>query len=232
MTKMSHANFGEGNYYHIFNRGVEKRLIFLDNNDYWRFMTLLIAFQGDKDVNPLNRLVSLVEHRMFNNEIFRDILRSRNVELVSFCLMPNHFHLILGEIKEGGISKFMQRLLNAYTKYFNIRNKRYGHLFGGKFQSILIEKMEYLNYLTAYIHLNPSEMNRWRGRALLYPWSSYQDFIKENRWAEFLHPEVILDQFGDAAEYNELVEGTKLKKFENNLPNVEHRMFNIGEKVK
>src|SRR3989344_7054518 len=146
---MPRAQLAEGEYYHVYNRGVEKRPIFLYDQDRWRFLTLLIILQGDSPVPQINRLVSDVQHWMLDNELFEEIKTSQTVELVSFCLMPNHYHLILRELKEGGISKFMQRLSNSYTKYFNIKYERTGHLFGGKFQSVHIDKDAYLKHLSA-----------------------------------------------------------------------------------
>jgi putative transposase len=209
---MPRVRFGEREYFHVFNRGVEKRLIFMDDKDRWRFMTLLIVVRGDAVFNQISRLVSAVEHRRFDIAFLKEILKKRHVELVSFCLMPNHFHLILRESRDGGISKFMQRLADAYTKYFNLRHNRSGHLFGGKFQSVHIDRNEYLNYLSAYIHLNPKELRKWHGKEIYYPWSSFQDFSKENRWGPFLNSSVIRDQFKSGVEYQKFVEETPIKE--------------------
>ena len=126
--------------------------------------------------------------------------------------MPNHFHLILKETKEGGISKFMQRLADAYAKYFNSRYDRTGHLFGGRFQSVHVNRNAYLNYLSAYVHLNPKELLKWKRREIDYPWSSFQDFVFENRWGDFLSTEILLGQFKDGKEYKSFVEETPIKE--------------------
>lgn len=215
---MPRARLGEGEYYHIFNRGVEKRTIFADRKDYWRFMTLLFICQGDCIVNQVGRLVSDVERWRFDNPVFLEVLGKRYAELVAFCLMPNHFHLILRERKEGGISKFMQRLADAYTKYFNTRHDRVGHLFGGKFQSSHIDRNEYLNYLSAYVHLNPRELKGWRGKEATYPWSSFQDYVVENRWGAFLNPSIVQGQFDTKEEYKIFVEETPVKEIEETMP--------------
>lgn len=222
---MGRTRLGEGEHYHIYNRGVEKRLIFSDDKDRWRFLTLLIAFQGNVVFNQMSRLVRLDEHRRFDIKFFKETLKQKNVELVCFCLIPNHFHFILKEIQEGGISKFMQRLADAYTKYFNLRHGRTGHLFGGRFQSVRIDRNEYLNYLSAYIHLNPKKLVRWKGREVGYPWSSFQDFVGENRWGKFLNNSIILEQFKNGKEYGDFVEDAPIKeKLEDDylLDNVEH----------
>lgn len=201
-----------GEYYHIYNRGVEKRNIFANNDDLWRFMTLLIIFQGKIYIPQVSRLVTYVKHWMFDKDIFEEIISERTVELVCFCLMPNHFHLILKEIKEGGIPSFMQRLGDAYTKYFNLKYKRTGHLFGAKYQSVHINKDSYLKYLSAYIHINPREIISWTKKEHLYPWSSFQDYIKTNRWNKFLNPSIILEQFKNQKHYLDYVSNSNIKK--------------------
>ncbi|MEK7503114.1 MAG: transposase [Patescibacteria group bacterium] len=214
---MPRAQFAEGEYYHIYNRGVEKRSIFTNDQDRWRFLTLLIILQGDTSIPQIKRILPNVQHWRLDDELFQEIEKNRTVELISFCLMPNHYHLMLGEIKEGGISKFMQRISDSYTKYFNIKYDRSGHLFGGKFQSVHIDENTYLNYLSAYIHLNPRGLNSWHSKEISYPWSSFQDFCKENRFGKFLNPSLILDQFADKKEYRNFVESTSFKKIENRL---------------
>jgi putative transposase len=211
---MHKVRSGEGEYFHIFNRGVEKRKIFLDDKDRWRFMTLLLLSQGNIFFDQTSRLVPLVTRLELDNKFLMDVLRTKYVELVNFCLMPNHFHLILEEKKDKSISKFMQRVADAYTKYFNIRHKRSGHLFGSRFQSRHINSNKYLNYLSAYIHLNPSELRGWRGREVRYPWSSFQDLAIENRWGSFLNSSTLLEQFNDGRDYRNFVEETPAKELE------------------
>ena len=211
MNKFSPAEESRESYYHVYNRGVEKRSIFIDDNDRWRFLTLLIALQGDVVCPHIDRIIHDVKHRRFDSSLFQKISAHRNIELTCFCLMSNHFHLILGEKREGGISKFMQRLSDAYTKYFNTRHRRVGHLFGGKFQSIYIDSDAYLKYLSAYIHLNPHELKQWRKKEINYPWSSFQDYVSENRWKPFLNPDILLNDF-DSREYRNFVLDTPIRE--------------------
>ena len=208
---MRKETFAEDYYYHIYNRGVEKRIIFLDDEDRWRFITLLILYQGTTYVPQVSRVISNVKHLVFDKAPFDQLLKSQTIEVVSFCLMPNHFHLILQEKSGGGISNFMQRLGNGYTKYFNAKYHRAGHLFGGVFQAIHIDTDEYLQYLSAYIHLNPRELFRWRGKEDEYPWSSFQDYTGKNRWQNFLNPSVVLDGFQDQKEYKKFVVHSNIK---------------------
>src|SRR3989344_3180716 len=101
---MRRTDLAIGEYYHIYILGDEKRAIFLDSSYYWRFMAALIGFQGDADLIPVNRFVRLVKQREFNAEIFKEIAGKKYTELNGFCLMPNHYHLMLHEIAEGGFS--------------------------------------------------------------------------------------------------------------------------------
>ncbi|MDP3764104.1 MAG: transposase [bacterium] len=205
--------FAPGEYYHIYSRGTDKRNIFLNSDDYWRFMTALIIFQGNVHIPQVSRLVPFVKHQMFDKEEFKEILEKKTIDLVSFCLMSNHYHLLLKENLENGISNFMQRLGNSYTKYFNLKYQRTGHLFGSVFQSRHIKKDKYLKHLSAYIHVNPSEIYSWNKKETVYPWSSFQDYVGKNRWSEFLCPSIVLDQFKNSKDYQKyaLESGAKSK---------------------
>jgi len=116
--------------------------------------------------------------------------------------MPNHYHFILRELAEGGIARYMQRVGDAYTKYFHAKYKQSGHMFQGRYRTIHIQDNEQLTHLSAYIHRNPRELKAWKGREAEYPWSSYQDYVKENRWGGLLAQEIILDQFEGTKQSN------------------------------
>jgi len=201
-----------GEYYHIYNRGNDKRNIFLNVRDYVRFLFLILYFRSPLSFYNLGRIVSyFVRHRVFNTGDEKGVAKSRYVDLIAFCLMPNHFHLIVREAKEKGISKYMQRVLDAYTKYFNEKYNRSGHLFQGPYQIVHVESNEQLIYLSAYIHRNPRELRKWRDREKNYPWSSYQDYIKEDRWSGLLRPQILLDQYETKKEYERAVDESGAK---------------------
>ena len=134
--------------------------------------------------------------------------------------MPNHYHLIVQETQENGLSKFMSRFGNSYTKYFNLRHKRSGYLFSSHFHKILVDTNDYLLHLSAYAHRNPRELAGWRGSEHKYLWSSYQDYIGENRFGLFLNRTVILDQFSNPDEYYDFVKSSKAKDHEDILVNL------------
>src|SRR3989344_4574377 len=105
-------------YYHICNRAVNKQIIFHDNHDYYRFLFLVLYFQSPIKFSQVGRAVEeFVKHRVLDN--LSEIIENRTIDLMAFCIMPNHFQLFIKEVKEGGITAYMQRVLNAYAKYYN-----------------------------------------------------------------------------------------------------------------
>ncbi|MEK9183675.1 MAG: transposase [Patescibacteria group bacterium] len=211
---MSKSKIEIGEYYHIYNRGNNKQDIFFEERDYIRFLFLLLYFQGGDSVYNIGRYVSnYVRHRMFNFNInIEKISKNKKMELLAFALMPNHFHFILKEKEQGGISKYLQRIQNSYTKYINTKNGKIGHLFQGSYQSVHIESNEQLLHLSAYVHRNPREIKKWKDGEDIFPWSSFTDYIKENRWGKLLNTGLLLGQFEEQEEYKNFVDesGTKL----------------------
>lgn len=141
--------FVVGEYYHVYNRGVEKRVIFNNEFDYQRFLLLLILVN---DVKPVE-IQQLVRDHSIPDLIAQK--RKPLVSIVSFSLMPNHYHLLLREITDKGISKFMHKVGTGYSLYFNLKNERNGGLFQGPYKAKHIGDDWYLKYLVEYIHLNP-----------------------------------------------------------------------------
>lgn len=200
--------------YHVYNRGTHKRIIFHDVADYARFLFLILYFQSTIGFNQISRYVRcFVQHRVFDIDATdtAEIVSGRYVELISFCLMPNHFHLILREAQEGGIARYMQRVLNSYTKYYNTRYEVSGHLFQGPYKAVHIEDNDQLLYLSAYIHRNPRELSNWKNKWQEYEWSSYRDYIGKNRWGELLSTELTLGQFESKIEYENFAHTSSAK---------------------
>jgi putative transposase len=217
-----------GEYYHIYNRGNNKQEIFEDDLDRSRLLFSLLGLQSDVALKNMSRLVARFARGGavgFDEETTREIVLKRYVDVINFSLMPNHFHLILYERQAGGIARYMQRTLNSYTKYFNTRHQKHGHLFGGSYGAIHIENNEQLLHASAYVHRNCHTLPKWTGRSVEYPWSTYQDFAGQNRWGELVVREPILEQFSAGAEYYEWVEtsGAKAQEWEFYLPDtVQH----------
>lgn len=211
---MRKISFDPGEHYHLCARGVGRRPIFLEDRDFARFLFLLLYFQGKASFANIGRQVSyFLSHGRFHvqKDISENILTTRVVMPEGFAIMPNHFHVFAEALSEGGVSLYMQRVLNGYGKYFNTKYKRTGHVFESAFRAVHIENDNQLMYLSAYIHRNPVEITGWRKKEKEYPWSSFQDYISENRWGDFLNPEAVLSNFQDAASYEEFVDESGAK---------------------
>ena len=172
----------ENGYYHIYNRGVEKRKIFLDEQDYKVFLSYLKLYLLPKQesVKEIEKNDSKVDN---NEKMISEIYKLNNffnkIDLISYVLMPNHFHLELRQKNKKEIEFFMRSLITKYSKYFNKKYERVGPLFQGRYKAVLIQNTEYLLYLNRYIHLNPMEL-LVEGQPLdQYPWSSYRVYLKK-----------------------------------------------------
>ncbi|PIS12384.1 hypothetical protein COT70_01220 [candidate division WWE3 bacterium CG09_land_8_20_14_0_10_47_33] len=173
-------------YYHAYNRGVDKRIIFLDDQDYRVFLHLLKIYLSPKSKEnpPLTRL-NLVRPRPVQSV-------SGEVQLIAYCLMPNHFHLLLKQKSKVGMTKLMRKISTTYAMYFNNRYKRVGTLFQGIYKAALIDSEHYLLHLSRYIHLNPSELTR--NILVNYPYSSYPYYLDQKN-AKWIDPTPILSYF-------------------------------------
>lgn len=169
-------------YYHIYNRGVDKREVFSDKKDFFRFLISLELLNDKQD----GAMIKWRDYKNYaKNASLDDFLklnfRNREylVDIVSYCLMPNHYHMILKQRVEKGIEKFLQKLGTSYTKYFNERNRRNGALFQGRFKSSLIKSEGLLSRLSVYVSCN-SEVHKIRP-AKNYPWCSFLHHIGKTK---------------------------------------------------
>lgn len=202
---MRKTPFVNGEYYHVYNRGTDKRNIFSDEKDMIRFLKSMIIFNCVDGVGSIRDMpnISQMSDVWDVKREFED--KNKMIEFVVFCLNPNHFHFILRQIVDGGISEFMKRL-GGYTKYFNEKHQRSGVLFQGKFKSIHINSNEYLLHLSAYVNLNDRvhfSRRRTSGSEVL-SWSSrseygYNDDMDNN--IGLCSKDIILSQFKDKEGY-------------------------------
>lgn len=208
---MKKPEFVEGEFYHIYNRGVEKRDTFIDKQDYLRFIYCLFEFNKNdaiintkRDFNP-----NLFEVRPRTDD--KEEKTNNLVEIIQFVLMPNHYHLLLRQKQDGGISKFMQKIGTGYTMYFNQKNNRVGALFQGKFKAVLIDKDNYLEHLSFYIHANPVKDKKLSIKEKMkeldqYQWSSYKDYLGETNFPLLTSRDYILETIGSGESYREKME--------------------------
>lgn len=157
-------------FYHVYNRGVEKREIFGNSYHYQRLLKMLFYYQFE---GPKIRF-SLLNKEKF--EDFKPDPDKKLVDIICYCLMPNHFHFLIKQLKDTGVSKFISQISNSYTKFFNTKYNRVGALFQGVFQAVIIESDEQLVHTSRYIHLNPV-VSLLCGNPSQYTWSSYNEYI-------------------------------------------------------
>lgn len=197
-------------FYHIYNRGVDKRLIFLNERDYERFYLGLCLFndarQHDYDFSEIN-LRSLASYPVGK--------RKKLVDILHWSSMPNHFHLFLRQNKKDGIRIFLHKLSTGYTKYFNKKHERSGRLFEGSFKARYVDKDNYFSHLGIYISINHLDLLKpeWKERGISrkeietcknflteYKWSSYRDYIGKSLLADVISPDIYYEITGQSSE--------------------------------
>ena len=203
--------FVENEIYHIYNRGVEKRDIFLNENDYLRFIQGLYEFNDENSVT-LQACQKFKERGLI--PIFSNIEKMPLVEVLAFCLMPNHYHLLLRQLVENGIPLFMQKLGSGYAGYFNLVYKRVGSLFQGTYKARHINNDAYYKIILLYIHLNSLEfldfnlkeggIDNWpRARKFLeqYKWSSHLDYLGKENFPKLVNTNFLSEVFDSVEDY-------------------------------
>ncbi len=203
-AKNSNKPYSPNSYYHIYNRGVEKRKIFIDERDYGVFLSYIKEYLLPKDSQALQTIIGNPQTSPQQKADATKALRMNNfygdITLVAYCLMPNHFHLLIHQNTANAIDTFMNSLATRYTMYFNRRQERVGTLYQSVYKAVLIETDEQLLYLTRYIHRNPLFLAS-KGEAFkrspdafnLQP-SSYPEYVGVPKSA-WIHPEEILAYF-------------------------------------
>ncbi len=196
--------FATEEIYHVFNRSIAKVPIFNYQKDYNRLLSLIdyYRFAPDMSFSHYNRLEKTLKEQYFQN-----LVNSKNhtVEIMSFCLMPNHFHLLLKQKTDYGVKNFVSNIQNGYAKYFNVRSDRSGSLFQAMFKAVRIENDEQLLHVSRYIHLNPSTAFIVEPEKLFsYKWSSLPEYlgIIDSVFTDF---HLILDLIGGREKYKNFI---------------------------
>jgi putative transposase len=194
---MRNIELATGSYYHLFNRGVDKRSIFINQTDINRFLLSMDLFNR---VEPIGSISESRGHLVSKDQ-------EKLVEFVCYCLNPNHYHFLVKQVADKGIEKFMHKLGNGYTKYFNNKYKRTGSLFGGNYKAVLIDSNEQLLHTSVYVNLN----NR-----ISHSKNTY--VLSKSSWNEFIHaeydikkicsPDIVMDQFEDIESYINFAESS------------------------
>lgn len=198
MLHMRITQFVEGEFYHVYIHAVPNLILFKNNSDYVRFLNTLFFGNSERSIQRLDRKTDLSS--VWDMKDGKIDIGTPLVDIVCFCLMPNHFHLILKEKTEGNISIFMHKVLTSFSKYTNLKYERRGHVFESKFHAKYLEDNRYLLRASSYVHLNPKDIPEWNKKEYLFKWSSLQDYVGENRWGNLLNREPLLSQFENSTE--------------------------------
>lgn len=188
-------HFMNQGFYHIFNRGVEKRQVFSTETDYKHFLQTIYYYQF---VGPKPKFST---YKRFRSKDFDK--KPKMVEIICYCLMPNHFHFLIRQLENGGIQEFIRKSINSYTKYYNTKYQRIGPLFQGEFKATVIETDEQLLHVSRYIHLNPYASNLVKDLKD-YNYSSFPYFVGLKKDSICIK-EPILNYFKNSKDYETFI---------------------------
>lgn len=192
--------------YHVLNRGVASQPIFLSKKNYQRGVEAFCYYQNRALPLSYSHFLDLSQKR--REKLLETLRKKRDflVEIIAYCLIPNHFHFLLKQLQKDGISLFMSKFSNSYTRYFNTAYKRVGSLFQGKFKAVRIETDEQLIHVSRYIHLNPysSYVVKTLKDLEKYPYSSLPEYLNltKNEWCQ---KEAVLEHFKNPTDYKRFV---------------------------
>lgn len=211
-----------GEIYHVFNRGIDRRPTFIAKKEYERALQSIKFYRFAQPPIRLSRFLLLDKKRQ---ELVLDALENsfRLVDIICFCLMPNHFHFLLKQKKDNGISKFLSNFQNSYTRFFNTKNQRDGPLFLNQFKAIRIETDEQLVHVSRYIHLNPytGYIIKTLEEIKLFPYSSLASYLEDSN--DFIQTELIQSFFNKPIDYQEFV--FNQADYQRRLKEIEHLLL-------
>lgn len=196
-----------GEIYHVINRGVAHQYVFLEDQDYRHAIEIMFYYQYRKPSLRYSFYKRLPDKDKVE---FLKKLKKENspwVDIVAYCLMPNHIHLLVKQLQDNGISHFMRILTDSYARYFNIKGKRAGPLFQGRFKYVRVETDEQLWHLSRYIHLNPYSAYLMKSKEKIkeYPYSSFSEYITKKGEHCRCQKQIVLDNFKGKFSYESFV---------------------------
>ncbi|MDO8559008.1 MAG: transposase [bacterium] len=214
--------------YHVILRGIDDNKLFKDTNDYYRGIFSIYEFNTINPVEILKRRRDRSRMKAYLKKTeslggdptsAQTDLRDKLVEIIAFCLMPNHIHLLIRQIKDGGIVKFMKKFGGGYARYFNLKHGRKGYVFQNRFLSVLIKTDEQLKIVFAYIHANSVSLiePKWKERGIRdikkaikfakeYKWSSFSDYLGKPNFPSVTDREFMLETTGGERACEKFIE--------------------------
>jgi len=215
--------FVSGEIYHIIVRAIDDNVIFRDVDDSYRGIFSIYEFNTAKPVVIRDRRQARSRVKRMLRKLNKDPklapdYRDKLVEVLAFCFMPNHVHLLVRQLKDGGITKFMIKVGIGYGKYFNTKYRRKGYVFQNRFKDVHIKSDEQLKIVWTYIHANPASLiePKWKEKGIRnlvqigkflknYKWSSYQDYIGKINFPSVTEREFLLDTIGGRSKCKEFL---------------------------
>ena len=195
-----------GEFYHVFNRGVASQPIIATKRNSFHFLEQMFCYQNVNTPTKYSLFKTLDKDAQ--EQIRTRLNQEANflVDLVSYCLMPNHFHLLLKQNQDNGISRYLSLLTNSYTRYFNTKTERKGVLFQGKFKAVRITSNEQLLHVNRYIHLNPYSgyVVKTLKELEQYPFSSLAKYLQPTS-IKHCQSKIVMDQFKSRKSYRQFV---------------------------
>lgn len=209
-------------YYHVYNRSIASQPIFTCKRDYARFFELINYYKYQDFPGSFSKFKKLSRDQ--REDVLSRLAKSNDVfvEMICFCLMPTHFHFLLKQVKDKGVSVYLSNLQNSYTRYFNQKYERIGPLFQGPFKSVLVQTEHQLLHLSRYIHLNPYSSGIAKDSEQLesYPWSSLPEYLELKETSKMCQKDVIWASFGNLENYKNFV--FDHKDYQKELERIKH----------
>ena len=205
-----------GHIYHIFNRGVNKNEIFLSQDDYKQFLNAAIHYKTKNTRYSYEKRFKISHDPVSLQSL--QLNRALKIDVIAYCLMPNHFHFLVKQESDRGITSFMRHLMNSYSHFVNLKYKRVGPLFQGRFKAVIVDSDEQLLHLSRYIHLNPLVSNLVSDLES-YPWSSYVSYIGK-RVDNLANSQAVLNSFKSKSDYRQFV--LDQEDYARGLENIKH----------
>lgn len=210
-------------FYHVFNRSIGGAPILANKRSLGRALATLPYYRNKTTPLPFSKFLRLPYPEQMQLLKKLDTQKDHLIEVVCFCLMPNHYHLLLRQTKNGGIETFIRIFQDSYAKYFNTRYERSGPLFESRFKAVLVENEEQLIHLSRYIHLNPytSAIVRKKKALLTYPWSSLPEYLGHTKG--FCNPGTVISMFKSPNRYKQFV--LDRADYQRKLEEIKHLIF-------
>jgi len=203
---MRNTTFNINKYYYLCGGNKENDKLFFDDTDRARFLFLILHMVSPTLINNTSYYInSFIKKRVFNinKTKLKEVVDSKYIDVISFCITRNQFHILVRPTKEGAVSIYMHRILTSYSRYFNSKYKRVGHVFDGPYKASRVSGINGPLHISAYIHKGVFDSENCNCEN--YIWSSFTDFINENRWGNLLNTNTILRLVKNKSSYKNFV---------------------------